>query len=147
MKIPIALEPAADAGDHRVRQAGRSARCIWRAGLDRRSPAWKSRTIMGNGWGPTTEADGCSVCCRPIAIQWRIASLMASLSVRPLVTGGFDLGAEDLHAVHVQLLATNVLLSHVDHAGEAERAEAVAVATPCWPAPVSAMTRPLPMRR
>src|ERR1044072_6089488 len=29
----------------------------------------------------------------------------------------------------------------------AKSAQAVAVATPCWPAPVSAMTRVLPMRR
>ena len=46
----------------------------------------------------------------------------------------------------VQLLPADVFLAHVDAARQAESAAAVAVATPCWPAPVSAMTRVLPMR-
>jgi len=55
--------------------------------------------------------------------------------------------AEQVHAVDVGRLALHVLAAHVDHALEAVRAQIVAVATPCWPAPVSAITRGLPMRR
>ena len=37
--------------------------------------------------------------------------------------------------------------AHENRAGQAKRAAAVATATPCCPAPVSAMMRVLPMRR
>ena len=60
---------------------------------------------------------------------------------------GRDLGAEQPHALDVEPLAAHVLLAHVDGAGlSPSSAAAVAVATPCWPAPVSAITRRLPMR-
>jgi len=48
---------------------------------------------------------------------------------------------------NVQLLAADVLLAHVDDRLHPEEAATVAVATPCWPAPVSAMSRRLPMAR
>ena len=41
------------------------------------------------------------------------------------------------------MLAANVLLAHVDVHSSPKRAHTVAVATPCWPAPVSAMIRAL----
>ena len=75
------------------------------------------------------------------------ASLTASFSVRlPLCTGS-HLGAEQPHAEHVERLALHVDLAHVDlalHARAARRRWRVA--TPCWPAPVSATSRVLPMR-
>ena len=57
----------------------------------------------------------------------------------------FHLGAEQAHAEHVQRLALDVDRAHVHHALEPSSAAAVAVATPCWPAPVSATRRCLPM--
>ena len=59
---------------------------------------------------------------------------------------GVHLGAQQLHAEHVGLLALDVDRAHEDLAGHLELAQTVAVATPCWPAPVSAMMRVLPMR-
>jgi hypothetical protein len=55
-------------------------------------------------------------------------------------------GAQALHPEDVRPLALHVHLAHVDGAGKPNLAAMVAVATPCWPAPVSAMTRVLPMR-
>ena len=57
------------------------------------------------------------------------------------------LGAEQLHAEHVEGLALDVDLAHVHDALQPNNAAAVAVATPCWPAPVSAIDARLPMRR
>ena len=82
-----------------------------------------------------------------LVTQSRIASLMASLRVRLPACTGHDLGAEQAHPGHVERLPPGVLLAHVDDALEAEQRAAVAVATPCWPAPVSAMTRVLPIAR
>ena len=47
------IAAAADAGDHRIGQAAE----LFARLHDRFSPMtdWKSRTIRGNGWGPTTE--------------------------------------------------------------------------------------------
>ena len=67
--------------------------------------------------------------------------------VREPVVTGTHVGAQRLHVEDVELLAADVFLAHVDRAVEPEQAQAVAVATPCWPAPVSAITRFLPMRR
>ena len=57
-----------------------------------------------------------------------------------------DRRAQRPHVEDVELLAADVFLAHVDRAFDAERAQAVAVATPCWPAPVSAITRVLFIR-
>ena len=54
------------------------------------------------------------------------------------------LGPEQAHALDVRRLAAHVLGAHVDDALESSSAQAVAVATPCCPAPVSAITRALP---
>jgi hypothetical protein len=69
-----------------------------------------------------------------------MASLIASLSVFWRGDAA-HLGAEQLHALDVEVLAAHVLHAHVDHALQSEMRGAAAVATPCWPAPVSAMTR------
>ena len=56
-----------------------------------------------------------------LVTQSRIASLIASLSVRlPAVTGD-DLGAEQPHPGHVERLPAGVLLAHVDDALQAEQ--------------------------
>ena len=66
---------------------------------------------------------------------------------RAAAVGDADhLGAEQPHAEDVEPLAAHVLLAHVDDASKPNSAQTVAVATPCWPAPVSAMMRCLPMR-
>jgi len=41
------------------------------------------------------------------------------------------LRAQQTHAEHVGCLASDILFTHVDHAGQPNRAQAVAVATPC----------------
>ena len=81
-----------------------------------------------------------------LVTQSRNASLIASFRVRDAGRHRDDLGAEQPHPGHVERLPLGVDLAHVDHALEAEQRAAVAVATPCWPAPVSAMTRVLPIR-
>ena len=78
--------------------------------------------------------------------QSRSASLIASFRVRDPCVDRHDLGAEQPHPGDVERLPVGVDLAHVDHALEAEQRAAVAVATPCWPAPVSAITRVLPIR-
>ena len=50
--------------------------------------------------------------------QSRIASLMASLSVRLPEKYGFDGGAEEFHSVDVGCLSMDVFLAHVDDAFE-----------------------------
>ena len=56
-----------------------------------------------------------------LVTQSRMASLIASLSVRLPAVTGHDLGAEQLHAGDVERLAAGVLLAHVDDALEAEQ--------------------------
>ena len=53
-------------------------------------------------------------------IQSRIASLVASFSVRLAELDGPDFGAEQVHALDVGPLPAHVLLAHVDDALEAE---------------------------
>jgi hypothetical protein len=79
--------------------------------------------------------------------QSRIAADTASLSVRAPALHRLDARAQQLHPLHVGLLATDVLLAHVDDALEVEQRAGGRAATPCWPAPVSAITRRLPIRR
>ena len=76
--------------------------------------------------------------------QSRIASFMASLSVREPRLDRHDLGAQQAHAGHVERLAARRPRCPCRRRipGRAA-AQAVAVATPCWPAPVSAITRAL----
>ena len=75
-----------------------------------------------------------------------MASDTASFKVAVPVGDGDHLGPQQPHPVDVEGLAAGVLLPHVDHARHPQQgAAAVAVATPCWPAPVSAMRRVLPI--
>ena len=56
-----------------------------------------------------------------LATQSRMASLMASLSVRLPAVDATHLGAEQAHAEDVERLARHVVDAHVDHALEAEQ--------------------------
>ena len=69
----------------------------------------RARSPAGNAWSAT------------FVTQSRMASLMASFSVRlPLVTAD-DLRAQQPHAEDVQALPAHVFFAHVDHALEAEQ--------------------------
>ena len=80
-----------------------------------------------------------------LATQSRRASLTASLSVRlPEVTGS-DLGAEQPHPEDVESWRSVSISPMYTTHSRPNSAAAVAVATPCWPAPVSATRRGLPI--
>ena len=53
---------------------------------------------------------------------------------------------EHSHAEDIEPLPAGILRPMYTSQGSPNNAQAVAVATPCWPAPVSAMIRLLPMR-
>ena len=106
-------------------------------------PRVKSRTMLGNGCGPAAVPKRYAV-WSTLATQSRSASLIASLSVALPESTGTTFGAEQLHPGHVERLPLGVDRAHVDGAVEAEVAPPRwRVATPCWPAPVSAITRGL----
>jgi hypothetical protein len=83
-----------------------------------------------------------------LATQSRSASFVASLSVSaPDCTGTTSAPSSFMRNTFGAWRSTSIG-AHVDDAGQAKaRRTTVAVATPCWPAPVSAMIRYLPMRR
>ena len=112
-------------------------------GPRRRSPGGTRAPSTGTGAGPSPSR-GSSACVSTVATQSRIASLTASFSVRLPELHGVDLGAEQPHAEHVERLALDVDRAHVDLALHARAAPPPwRVATPCWPAPVSATSRRL----
>ena len=79
--------------------------------------------------------------------QSRSASFIASFSVpRPLVTGTTSAPSSFMRKTFGFCRSTSVAPMKTTHFSP-KRAQTVAVATPCWPAPVSAMIRVLPMRR
>ena len=79
--------------------------------------------------------------------QSRNASLSASLSVfEPEVTGTTVAPSSFMRKTLIDWRAMSVSPMYTTHSIPM-RAQTVAVATPCWPAPVSAMMRRLPMRR
>jgi len=79
--------------------------------------------------------------------QWRMASFMASLRVRlPEETGTTSAPRSFMRATLGAWRRTSSSPMNTVHSMP-KSAAAVAVATPCWPAPVSAITRFLPMRR
>ena len=145
MEQPHGVGAAADAGDQRIRQAAFGLlHLLARLVADHALEVAHHRRDRDAGRRPCR----CSRTCRATLVtQSRSASFIASLSVREPDSTGTHLGAEHLHAEHVRLLPLDVDRAHVDDAFEAEAcAHSVAVATPCWPAPVSAMMRGLPMR-
>ena len=78
-----------------------------------------------------------------VVTQSRMASLMASFSVREPDGHRHHLGAQQPHAEDVERLApTSSSPMYTAHSSPSSAAT-VAVATPCWPAPVSAMMRGL----
>ena len=83
-----------------------------------------------------------------LVTQSRSASFVASLRVRD-AEGHRHLGrTEQVHAKTLGRLPLDIDLAHVDDAVRARIGpHTVAVATPCCPAPVSAMIRRFPIRR
>ena len=80
-------------------------------------------------------------------IQSRIAALVASFSVRvPVSTGSTDAPRSRIRSTFGACRRMSSEPMYTTHSSP-NRAHAVAVATPCWPAPVSAMIRRLPSRR
>ena len=164
----IASPPASTPISRHAGRRGTRRRCRWRCCRRRRrrratsgsAPVWledlrrapRGRSPTGTR-APSADTDAArapsragSTCVRTLVTQSRIASLIASFSVRLPRVDAAHLGAEQAHAEHVERLPLHVLGAHVDDALEAEQRAAVAVATPCWPAPVSATMRVLPMR-
>ncbi len=82
-----------------------------------------------------------------VATHSRSASLTASLSVRlPVVTGTTSAPSSSMRNTLSSWRSVSTSPMNTVHSSP-NSAAAVAVATPCWPAPVSAMSRGLPMRR
>lgn len=81
------------------------------------------------------------------ATQSRRASLIASLRVRaPIATGTTSAPSICMRATFRAWRRVSSSPMYTVHSMP-NSAAAVAVATPCWPAPVSAIRRVLPMRR
>ena len=139
------VRAAADAGDDRVAAGARSRSSICaRASLPMTD--WKSRTMRGYG-AADDGADDVVACRRTLVTQSRIASLVASLSVRvPLTTGTTVAPSSFMRYTLSDWRRMSSSPMYTTHS-RPKRAHTVAVATPCCPAPVSAMMRRLPMRR
>ncbi len=83
---------------------------------------------------------------RTFVTQSRSASLIASLSVRlPDSTGTTRAPSRRIRKTLSACRSISSAPMYTSHA-RPRSAAAVAVATPCWPAPVSAITRRLPIR-
>ena len=81
-----------------------------------------------------------------VATQSRMASLTASFSVRlPESTGRTSAPSSSMRNTLSAWRSVSTSPMYTAHSSP-NRAAAVAVATPCWPAPVSATMRRLPMR-
>ena len=81
-----------------------------------------------------------------VAAQSRSASFTASFSVFvPAVTGTTSVPSSFMRATLGACRRMSSSPMYTTH-GRPRRAHAVALATPCWPAPVSAMMRSLPRR-
>jgi hypothetical protein len=109
-------------------------------------PRTKERTSEGNGWGPAAVPKRYAV-WSTLATQSRSASLMASLRVlEPLATGTTSAPSSRIRATFSACRSVSTSPMYTTQS-RSRYAAAVADATPCWPAPVSAMTRDLPIRR
>ena len=83
---------------------------------------------------------------RTFVTQSRIASLMASFSVQePELTGRTSAPSKRMRRTFGAWRAMSSVPMYTTHSSPSS-AHTVALATPCWPAPVSATTRVLPMR-
>ena len=82
-----------------------------------------------------------------VATHSRMASLTASFSVRlPLCTGWTVAPSSSMRKTLSAWRSVSTSPMNTTHSMP-KSAAAVAVATPCWPAPVSAMRRRFPIRR
>ena len=142
---PDGVRAAADAGDGEIRQPALDRRP---AGPPprRRSGAGGRARSSGTGAGPSPSR-GRSGSSATFVTQSRIASLTASLSVAvPEVTERTSAPSARIRRTFGPWRSMSSAPMYTTH-GRSSSAQAVAVATPCWPAPVSAMTRVLPSRR
>ena len=81
------------------------------------------------------------------ATQWRMASLTASLRVRdPVSAARTSVPSRRMRNTFSSWRAMSTVPMYTTQSMP-NSAAAVAVATPCWPAPVSATRLVLPMRR
>ena len=140
------VRAAADAGERRGPAGGPRRPCICAAASSPMTRC-RSRTIVGYGCGPIAEPEdvmGRRDVRDPVAHRLVDRVLERGAAARDRA----DLGAEGAHPQHVRRLARGCPRRPCRRrrAGPSS-AQAVAVATPCWPAPVSAMTRDLPRRR
>jgi hypothetical protein len=142
--MPIALLPPPTHGGDDIGQAtviGEHLRARFAAD-DGVEVAHHARIRIGTG-------DGADDVERIADVGHPVAHRFVERVLERLRTAGHrhDGRAEQPHAIHVDLLALDVGRAHVHDALQPRRAATVADATPCWPAPVSAMIRCLPMRR
>ena len=141
------VRAAADARDDDVGIVAVEDRARTARALRRRRRAGTRAPSTGTDADPSPSR-GSSASPRPTATHSRIASLTASFSVALPDSHRHDLGAEQLHAPHVERLALDVDRAHVDGAVEPEQRGARSRSRRrAGPAPVSAITRFLPMRR
>ena len=134
----------------RTRPRGRGRRRRGSRGTARalRRPRRAGTRAPSTGTGAGRRPNRCSsACSRTVATQSRSASLIASLSVPlPPVTGTTSAPRSFMRNTLSAWRSTSTAPMNTRQS-RPNSAAAVAVATPCWPAPVSAMTRCLPMRR
>ena len=143
VNAPIALEPPPTAATTAL---GSAPNRSWNwARASRPTTDWKSRIIVGNGCGPTTE---------PIANRYFSGSAAytsnaestASFRERPSrSTETTFVPSRRMRTTLGCCLATSIAPMWISQS-RPTIAAAVARATPCWPAPVSAIRLRLPMR-
>mmetsp|Transcript_37882 Transcript_37882/g.89110 ORF Transcript_37882/g.89110 Transcript_37882/m.89110 type:complete len:215 (+) Transcript_37882:546-1190(+) len=105
---------------------------------------WKSRTIMGKGWGPTAEPMAKNIASGSPMKAPKAESTASLSDLPPSVTGTTVAPSTCMRRTfgHSFLMSTSPMwISH----SSCMSAAAAASATPCCPAPVSAMTLRFPM--
>jgi hypothetical protein len=143
---PIAFAPAADARHGDLRQ-GSGAREELRARLVARSPAGSSRTTRGIRMRPRDRPDARSGSVSTFVTQSlkRLVHARPSACATPLVTGMHaGLPSARIRSTFGACRATSRSPPCRPRTTRPSSAQALAVATPCCPAPVSAITRWLP---
>ena len=136
---------AADAGDERV---GQPALGLHASAPRVSSPITRLEVAHHRRIGVRAgrRADAVEGRLDMVATQSRSASFIASLSVAaPAFTGRTSAPSSFMRKTLGAWRSTSIAPMKTTQ-GRPNSAQAVAVATPCWPAPVSAMIRVLPMR-
>ncbi len=138
------VRAAADGGDEAVGQAaGRRSRICARASLPMTD--WNVAHHGGERMRPRAVPMQIDVSAT-LVTQSRSASFIASFSVRPPACTGRTSAPSNFMRKTFGFCRSTSTSPHETMHCRPKQAQAVAVATPCWPAPVSAMMRCLPMR-